>query len=328
MIVSSRVLGTGMSVPDHIITNEYLSSIVDTSDEWIVSRTGMKERRQVSPDQAASDLAIPAARQALDDAGLSATDLDMIIVATVSADTLFPATSCILQDKLGAGKIPAFDISAGCTGAIYGLAIADQLVRASMVKHVLVVGVEVLTKITNWEDRSTCVLFGDGAGAIILGPSDDGSQGMLASYLASDGSKGLTLYMPGGGSRYPPTHETVDKRLHLLYMRGNEIYKTAVNTMYESCRVLLERANLTPRDVDVYIFHQANLRIIESVGKRLEASPDQVFVNIHKYGNTSSASTMMAIHEAKKEGKIRSGSLVLQVAFGAGLTWGGVLWRW
>ncbi len=328
MGVRSRVLGTGMCVPDHIITNEYLATIVDTSDEWITTRTGMKERRQVRPDQAASDLAIPASRAALKQAGLTPRDLDMIIVATISPDTIFPSTACVVQDVLGAREIPSFDISAGCTGAIYALGIADQLMKAGALRYALVIGVEVLTKITNWEDRSTCVLFGDGAGAFVLGPTDEPDHGMMGYHLASDGAKGSTLIMPGGGSKHPATHETVDKRLHYLYMRGNEIYKTAVSTMYQSCMILLKEAQLTPQDVDCFVFHQANLRIIESVGKRLEVSPEKVFVNIQQYGNTSTASTMMAVHEATETGKIKPGSLVLQVAFGAGLTWGGVLWKW
>jgi len=317
-----------MCVPEHVITNEYLATIVDTSDEWIVTRTGMKERRQVRPDQAASDLVIPASRKALEAAGLTARDLDMIIVATISPDTVFPSTACVVQDALETREIPSFDISAGCTGAIYAIALANDLIRAGSVRHVLVVGVEVLTKITNWEDRSTCVLFGDGAGAFVLGPSEDGEHGLVGYHLASDGAKGATLIQPAGGSKHPATHETVDKKMHCLHMRGNEIYKTAVSTMYQSCHVLMERAGLTPQDIDLFVFHQANLRIIESVAKRLEADPEKVFVNIHKYGNTSSASTMMAMHEARESGRIKSGSLVLQVAFGAGLTWGGVLWRW
>ncbi len=323
-----RVLGTGMSVPDEVITNEYLASIVDTSDKWIETRTGMKERRRVRSDQAASDLAVPASLQALGEAGLKPSDLDMIIVATVTPDTLFPSAACIVQNRIGAGHIPAFDISAGCTGAIYSLTFADQFIRSGSCKYVLVIGVELLTKITNWSDRSTCVLFGDGAGAAVVGPSDNGTHGMIGSHLASDGARASMLVMPAGGSRMPATHQTVEDNLHTLHMRGNEIYKTAITTMFQSCQILLERAKLTPQDVDLYVFHQANLRIIESVGKRLEVSPDRVFVNIDRYGNTSSASTMMAMHEAHTEGRIKEGSLVLQVAFGAGLTWGGILWRW
>jgi len=317
-----------MCVPDDVITNDDLSRIVDTSDEWIISRTGMKERRRARRDQAASDLAVPAARQALAAAGITERDLDMIIVATVTPDTLFPSTACLLQERLGAQQIPAFDVSAGCTGAIYALALADHFFFRDQYRHILVVGVEMLTKITNWSDRSTCVLFGDAAGAMILGPSPDGHHGLVGFHLASDGARAHTLHMPAGGSRLPATQETVAGHLHTLHMRGNEIFKTAVNTMYESCRILLESAQLEPRDIDLYIFHQANLRILEAVGKRLGAPPEKVFVNIHKYGNTSSASTLLAIHEARVQGALRPGSLVLQVAFGAGLTWGGILWRW
>ncbi len=327
-LVRARVLGTGMSVPDVVITNDDLAKIVDTSDEWIFTRTGMKERRRVRPDQAASDLAVPASLGALKVAHLTPRDLDMIIVATVTPDTLFPSTSCIIQDRIGARHIPAFDVSAGCTGAIYALSLADQLIRLGTYQHILVVGVEVLTKITNWTDRSTCVLFGDAAGAIVLGPCEDGIHGMLGSHLASDGSGAATLHMPAGGSRMPATSETVHRHLHTLHMRGNEIFKTAVSTMFESCLVLLERSELTAADVDLYVFHQANLRIIEAVGKRLGVPTEKIFVNIHRYGNTSSASTLLAIDEARTQGRIKPGSLVMQVAFGAGLTWGGILWRW
>ncbi len=328
MKTGSKVLGTGMCVPDDIITNEYLSTIVDTSDDWILSRTGMRERRRVKEDQAASDLATPASEQALKEAGISPQDLDLIIVATVTPDTLFPSTACVVQHRIGAGHIPAFDISAGCTGAIYALSIADQFIRAGTYKHVLVVGVELLTKITNWNDRSTCVLFGDGAGAAVVGPSNNSTEGLVGFHLASDGERGPTLHMPAGGSRLPATHDTVEKNLHTLFMRGNEIYKTAINTMSESCGILLREAGLTSEDIDLYVFHQANLRILEAVGKRLRVPPERVFVNIQQYGNTSSASTMMAVHEAREQGRIKPGSRVLQVAFGAGLTWGGILWRW
>jgi 3-oxoacyl-[acyl-carrier-protein] synthase-3 len=317
-----------MSVPDEVITNEYLSTIVDTSDEWIVTRTGMRERRRVRPDQAASDLAIPAARQALENAGLAASELDMIIVGTISPDMLFPATACIVQDKLGARQIPAYDIAAGCTGAIYALSIADRFITSLSCKYILVIGVEILTKITNWSDRSTCVLFGDGAGAMVVGPCEDDEHGLLGYHIASDGARGHTLYMPGGGSRDPASHATVEKNLHTLHMRGNEIYKTAINTMSESCHVLLDRAGLAAKDVDLFVFHQANLRIIEAVGKRLGVPPARNFVNIQKYGNTSTATTMMAVHEAIEEGYLKPGAHMLQVAFGAGLTWGGILWKW
>jgi len=328
MEMRSRALGTGMAVPEQVITNEDLARIVDTSDEWIVTRTGMKERRRARPDQAASDLAIPATLMALEEAQISAKDLDAIIVATVTSDTLFPSTSCVIQDRIGARHIPAFDVSAGCTGAIYALSIADQMIRVGTCRYILVVGVEVLTKITNWTDRSTCVLFGDGAGAVILGPSEDADHGIIAFHLASDGGAGHTLHMPAGGSRLPATHETVDKLLHTLFMRGNEIYRAAVSTMTESCRVLIDRAGLDADDIDLFIFHQANLRIIEAVAKRLKAPSEKVFINIHKYGNTSSASTLLALHEARMEGRLKPGNHLLQVAFGAGLTWGGILWKW
>jgi 3-oxoacyl-[acyl-carrier-protein] synthase-3 len=328
MVLRSRALGTGMSVPAQVITNEDLARIVDTSDDWIVTRTGMKERRRVRQEQAASDLAVPAALQAIEDSQVSPKELDAIIVATVTSDMLFPSTSCIIQDRIGARHIPAFDVSAGCTGAIYALSLADQMIRVGTCKTILVVGVEVLTKITNWTDRSTCVLFGDAAGAVVLGTSNNGEHGILGFHLASDGRGGHTLRMPAGGSRMPASHNTVESRMHTLYMRGNEIFKTAINMMTESCNILTEQANLTPEDVDLFVFHQANLRIIEAVGKRLNLPSEKVFVNIHKYGNTSSASTLLAIHEAKESGRLKRGDLLLQVAFGAGLTWGGILWKW
>ncbi|MFH1143860.1 MAG: beta-ketoacyl-ACP synthase III [Candidatus Eisenbacteria bacterium] len=328
MGLRSRALGTGLSVPAQVITNADLARIVDTSDEWIVTRTGMKERRRVRPDQAASDLAVPAALQALEESGVSPKELDAIIVATVTSDMLFPSTSCIIQDRIGARHIPAFDVSAGCTGAIYALSLADQMIRVGTCRNVLVVGVEVLTKITNWTDRSTCVLFGDAAGAVVLGRSSDEEHGILGSHLASDGRGGHTLRMPAGGSRMPASHETIEKRMHTLYMRGNEIFKTAVNMMTESCNILTEQAKMTPQDVDLLVFHQANLRIIEAVGRRLNVPSEKVFVNIQKYGNTSSASTLLAIHEAWESGRLERGDLMLQVAFGAGLTWGGILWKW
>jgi len=328
MKIRSRVMGTGICVPDQVITNEDLARIVDTSDEWIVTRTGMKERRRVRPDQAASDLAIPAALQALEEADITARELDVIIVATVTPDTLFPSTSCIIQDRIGARQIPAFDVSAGCTGAIYALSLAQQMISAGTAKHILVVGVEVLTKITNWDDRSTCVLFGDAAGAMVLAPTDNDEHGMLAYHLASDGGAGHTLYMPAGGSRMPAGRESVERNLHTLHMRGNELFRPAVSTMSDSVQILVKEAGMTVDDIDLFVFHQANLRIIEAVGKRLHAPREKVFVNIHKYGNTSSATTMLAIHEARQEKKIVPGKVVSQVAFGAGLTWGGILWRW
>ncbi len=328
MTLRTQVYGTGMQVPDHIITNEYLSSIVDTSDEWITSRTGMKERRQVKPEETASDLIVPASIQALENAGITAQDLDMIIVATISSDMIFPAAACLVQNRIGARTIPAFDISAGCTGAIYALTLADQFIRSGACKYILVVGAELLTKITNWTDRSTCVLFGDGAGVMVLGPNREDGHGILGTHLASDGKGAELLCLPAGGSLMPPTHETVEKNLHTLQMKGNEIYKTAINTMSQSVRILIEKEGLSTDDIDLFVFHQANLRIIEAVGKRLGVGADRVFVNIQKYGNTSSASTMMAIHEAISGGRIKKGSNVMQIAFGAGLTWGGIFWKW
>jgi 3-oxoacyl-[acyl-carrier-protein] synthase-3 len=321
------VAGTGSYVPERVLTNADLEKIVDTSDQWITERTGMKERHIAAPDQAASDLAIIACEKALAEARVKPEDLDLIVVGTVTGDMPFPSTGCVLQQRLGATRAAAFDVSAGCTGFIYALSVAREMVLAGAYRTVLVVGVEVLTRITDWTDRSTCVLFGDGAGAAVLKAGKEPDTGILATYLAANGEGGRHLYMPAGGSRQPATHETVDQRLHTCKMNGNAIFKVAVRSMAEAVKRLLDDTGLAVEDVSLLVPHQANLRIIEATARLLKFPPERVFVNIAKYGNTSSATTIIALDEARRGGLAKPGDIVMLVAFGAGLTWGGVVIR-
>ncbi|NQT80231.1 MAG: ketoacyl-ACP synthase III [Candidatus Aminicenantes bacterium] len=322
-----KITGTGIYVPDKILTNADLEKMVDTSDEWIISRTGIRERRVASEDQATSDLAIEAGREALNSAGLKAKDIDLIIVGTSTPDTIFPSTGCWVQKGLGAGNVPAFDISAGCTGFLYGMILAEGLILSGAHKRILLIGSELLTKITNWEDRNTCVLFGDGAGAVVLEESDDES-GILSSYWKADGNLGELLYQPAGGSRIPATDQSVAQHLHYLHMKGNEVFKHAVKKMGEAAVEALKSAGLKKKDVDYLIPHQANMRIIEATGRRLKLPREKVFSNIHKYGNVSVASIPISIHELSEGGKLNKGNIVLMVAFGAGFTWAAVAYRW
>jgi len=319
------IIGIGSYTPPKVVTNSDLEKMVDTSDEWIVTRTGIKERRIAESDVATSDLSFEAAKMALASANLSPKDIDLIIVATVTPDMLFPATACILQDKLGA-ECPGFDLSAGCSGLIYALSVGAQFVANGTYNNVLVVGAEVLSKITDWQDRSTCVLFGDGASAIVLGPVERG--GFRSFVLGADGSGGKLLELPAGGSRLPASYETVSQRLHYIKMNGREVFKFAVKIMGEAALEAIEKAGLTPSDIDLFIPHQANIRIIESAAERLKLSMDRVFINLDKYGNTSSASVGIALHEALLSGRIREGNRVVMVGFGAGLTWGACVLEW
>lgn len=322
-----KITGTGIYAPDKILTNADLEKIVDTSDEWIVTRTGIKERRVASEDQATSDLAIEAGRQALNSAGLKAKDIDLIIVGTSTPDTIFPSTGCWVQKGLGAGNVPAFDISAGCTGFLYGMILAEGLILSGAHKRILLIGGELLTKITNMKDRNTCVLFGDAAGAVVLEESDDES-GMLSSYWKADGNLGELLYLPAGGSRIPATVKSIAEELHYLRMKGNEVFKYAVKRMGEAALEALKSAGLKKEDIDYLLPHQANIRIIEATGRRLKLPREKVFSNIHKYGNVSVASIPISIHELYEEGKLNEGNIVLMVAFGAGFTWAAVAYRW
>jgi 3-oxoacyl-[acyl-carrier-protein] synthase-3 len=321
------IRGVGLAVPEKLLTNSDLEKIVDTTDEWIKTRTGMEVRHIAEEGRDTSDLAAEAVQRALDDAGMTVSDLDAIIVATVTGDMQFPSTACFVQDKLGAKQAAAFDIAAACSGFIYALSIANGLIASGQFRHIAVVGAEILSRITDYEDRATCVLFGDGAGAAIVAPADGSGRGILDTYLRSDGSLHELLYMPGGGTKYPASHKTVDEKYHYIKMEGREVFKYAVTAMGEAAEYILERNGLSGDDVALLIPHQANSRIIEATAKRVKIPPERVFVNIQKYGNTSAASIPIALAEAKQEGRLRPGDLVLLVAFGAGFTWGSALLR-
>jgi len=321
------ILGTGSYVPEKVLTNADLEKMVDTSDEWIVTRTGIRERRIAAPDQAASDLAYEAAQKALCSAGLRGEDLDLIIVATVTPDSFFPSTANILQDRLGARRAAAFDLAAACSGFLYGVVTASQFVRTGAYRYILVVGVDTLSKITNYEDRNTCVLFGDGAGAVIIGPVPEG-YGLLSFELGSDGSGAPLLNMPAGGSRMPASIETVQKKLHTIHMSGQDVFKFAVRIMQTASMNVIEKAGLAPSDIDFLIPHQANYRIIEAAMRRLQLDESRVVINLDRYGNMSSASIPVALDEALQRGRIKDGDRLVLVGFGGGLTWGAAVVRW
>ena len=316
----------GKYIPEKILTNADLEKMVDTSDEWITTRTGIKERHIAAKEEATSDLAIKAAKEALKNAGIKAAELDMIIVATITPDMPFPSTATFVQASLGAKNAICFDISAACAGFIYGITIAQQFIARGTVKNALVIGAETLSRITDWQDRNTCVLFGDGAGAVVLGESK-GSE-ILSAYLGADGSNTGLLNMPGGGSRHPATAQTVQDRMHYVKMDGNALFKIAVTSMADAALKALEKAGLKCAQVNWIIPHQANLRIINAVAKRLGFLNAQVYLNIEKYGNMSSACVAIAFCEAVQEGKIKKGDIVLLDAFGGGLVWGAVIIKW
>jgi 3-oxoacyl-[acyl-carrier-protein] synthase-3 len=310
-----------------VLSNRDLERMVDTTDEWISARTGILERHIAENGVPSSDLAAEASRPALAEAGISPLDIELIIVATVTPDRLFPSTACSLQEKLGASNAAAFDLSAACSGFIYGLTLAKGLIATSVADVVLVVGVETLSKLVDWTDRNTCVLFGDGAGAAVVAPGDS-EKGILATSMGSDGRLGSLLELPGGGSLNPASEETLQNRLHFIKMKGNEVFKNAVRAMGNVAEDALAKAGIRAEDVDLLIPHQANLRIIEATAKRLGVPMEKVFVNVHKYGNTSAASIPMALHEARKEGRVKDGDIVELVSFGAGFTWGAAVIRW
>ncbi|MEW6685166.1 MAG: beta-ketoacyl-ACP synthase III [Candidatus Edwardsbacteria bacterium] len=322
-----KIIGTGSAVPSKVLTNFDLEKIVDTSDEWIRTRSGIRERHIADKETAASDLAAQAAQKALEDAGVSSKEVGLIIIGTVTPDMSFPSTSCMVQDRIGAKEAVCFDISAGCTGFIYGLEVARGIINNNPSKIALVIGVEILSKITDYTDRSTCVLFGDGAGAAVLKATEE-RRGILDTHLGADGSLGYLLYMPGGGSRNPLTHEALDNKMHYLKMAGNEVFKSAVRAMEDSAVKILEKVGWSGKEVSLLIPHQANIRIIEATAKRIGLSMERVFVNIDKYGNTSSASIPIALDEARRQGRIKDGDKIVLVAFGAGFTWGAVAIEW
>lgn len=324
-LLNAAVTGTGAHVPERILTNFDLEKMVDTSDEWIRRRTGMVERRIADENTASSDLGIQAALKAITMAAIDPEEIDLIIVPTVTADMLFPSTACLIQKGIGAVNAGAFDISAGCSGFLYGLVTAEQFIRSGTYRTILVVAAETLSKITDWTDRSTCVLFGDASGAAVLQATNE-DKGIISSYLAADGNfsdYGL-LGMPAGGSRRPTSHETVDKRMHFIKMRGRELFKLGVRAMAEAGMKALEAGNLTGDDVALCIPHQANKRIIDAVAERLGFPEEKMFVNVHKYGNTSSATMAVALDEAIRANVVGPGDIVLIVAFGSGLTWAAI----
>lgn len=321
-------MGTGRAVPDRVLTNAELEKMVDTTDEWITERTGIKERRIAAPDESLSDFALPAAERALESAGISGSEVDMVICATVSPDMSFPATSTLIQDRIGATGAAAFDLSAACTGFVYALGIAAQFLETGWARTALVVGGEVLSKITDWTDRNTCVLFGDGAGAVVLRAAEDDKRGVLGVAMHSDGSLGDLIYLPGGGSQHPQSESVLDQSLNFLKMKGNETFKIAVRSLAEVSDEVLSRNRLSHGEVDWFIPHQANRRIIDAVGQRLEIREGRTYVNIERYGNTSAASIPIALDELNRDGKISPGDVVLLSAFGSGLTWGAGLIRW
>jgi 3-oxoacyl-[acyl-carrier-protein] synthase-3 len=330
MIAPARrvhIIGTGSYTPSRVLTNQDLEAMVDTSDEWIVTRTGIRERRIAEKDQPSSDLATRAALQALESAGITGADLDLIIVGTVTGDRIFPSTACRLQDTLGAKSAYAFDVGAACSGFLYALSVGATHITAGLVNTVLVAGVESLSKITDWTDRNTCVLFGDASGAVVLRGMDR-EGGILATRLHSDGTLVHLLEMPAGGSLRPPSHETVDLRLHVIQMSGNDVFKHAVRSMGDVAVEALEAAGQKTEDLSLLIPHQANIRIIKATAKRLHIPMDKVFVNLDRYGNTSSASVPLALDQARRSGRIRPGDLVEMVAFGGGFTWAASVVRW
>ena len=320
------ITGLGMHVPAKVLTNRDLEKMVDTSDDWIRTRTGIEERRIAPPGTTTSDLAFAAAQQALKQARLKPQDIELIIVATTTPDMLFPSTSCLVQQRLGATQAVCFDLSAACSGSVFAMITAQQYLLNGRYRNALVIGAEVLSSFIDWTDRSTCILFGDGAGACVLQPVKRG--GILATDMGSDGRAADLLYMPGGGSKHPPSHQSVDQRLHFLRMNGTEIFKLAVRRMAESAQRVITTGKIKPERVACFIPHQANVRIIEAVVKRANLPPEKVFMNLQRYGNTSAASNLIALYEAVKTGRIKRGDHAVMVAFGAGLTWGSILLQW
>lgn len=325
--IKSRIIGTGSFLPEKVLTNTDLEKMVDTSDEWITTRTGIKERRIAREDEALSDLAVEASKNAIQMAQIKPEEIDLILVATVTMDQPIPATACFVQDRIGAKNAAAFDFQAGCTGFVYGLSIADQYIKNRTFKTILLIGGEVLSKILDWKDRSTCVLFGDGCGAVIL-RGEKGNKGILSTAIHADGSMADFITMPGGGSRIPASHKSIDDNLHVVKMKGNETFKVAVKRIEGACREALEMANLKPEEVRWFIPHQANTRIINAVAERLGWPPEKLYINIERVGNTSAASIPIALDEVVRDNLVKENDILLFSAFGAGLTWGSSVVRW
>lgn len=324
--MNAGILSTGVDYPEGVLTNADLEKIVETSDEWITTRTGIKQRHKARDDEYTSQFAVRAARQAIERAGISAEDIEIIICATTSPDQILPSTGCLIQKELGAKNAAGMDVFAACSGFLYGITMVESMIRTGQIRHALVIGAEVLTKYVDYTDRSTCVIFGDGAGAAVLGPVEDG-KGILATKILSDGNFEEQLFAPGGGTKLGTTHETIDNRDHFFKMRGNELFKVAVRSMAGISREMLDKAGYTVDDVKLVIPHQANQRITDAVASRLKVPDEKVYSNIAEHGNTSSASIPIALDECLQNGKIQPGDLVLMTAFGGGVTWGGTLVR-
>jgi 3-oxoacyl-[acyl-carrier-protein] synthase III len=324
---NAGIIGIGSFAPEKVLTNSDIEKIVDTTDEWIVTRSGIRERHIIEEGTTASDLAVEAASRALRSAGLSADAIDLVICATLTGDMPFPSTACLVQNRIGAVNAAAFDLQAGCSGWVYSLTVASQFVRAGAYNNVLVVGVDLLSTVTDWTDRSTCVLFGDGAGAAVVGPVEAG-KGVLSTCLGSDGAGGDLLKIDAGGSKLPASEETVRNRQHYIKMNGREVFKFAVRIMGEASIKALDMCGMTPQDVDLFVPHQANIRIIDAAAERLGLCSDKVFVNVERYGNTSAASIPIALDEAYKGGRIKPDDVVVVVGFGAGLTWAAGVLKW
>jgi 3-oxoacyl-[acyl-carrier-protein] synthase-3 len=321
------ITGTGHALPAEVITNADLERLVDTSDEWITSRTGIRERRRARDDEFTSTFAVEASRKALAASGVEAKDLELILCATVCPDMVLPSTACFIQAELGATRAAGFDLTAACSGFLYGLTIAEKFVASGQYRNVLVIGAELLTRYVDYSDRSTCVIFGDGAGAAVVSPVEP-PRGILASRIMSDGTLAEYLYTPGGGTRHPATHDSVDSRLHFIKMRGNELFKVAVRSMYDITVQVLDEVKMTPNDVDLFIPHQANQRITNAVADRLGIGAEKIYANIARIGNTSSASIPIALDECVRSGRLVPGMTVMMTAFGAGVTWGSTVIRW
>ncbi len=324
----SLIVGTGSYSPEKVLTNADLEKVVETNDQWIVERTGIKERHVGAPDQASSDLAYEASKRALEMAGVSAADIDLIVLGTITGDMPWPSTAALLQGRLGNKKAFAFDVSAASSGSLYSLSIADRYVSTGVVKNALVVGVDMLTRIVDWKDRNTCILFGDGAGALVVQPTDDPKRGLQSFHLHTDGSQWAMLHQPGPGSRRPLTQQLVDERGHYLVMAGREVYKFAVRALVDSCREALAANHLSASDVTYVIAHQANKRILDATLERLEIPASKCWMNLEKYGNTSAASVPTTLDEANRAGWFKPGDTILVTAIGAGMAWGAGIIRW
>jgi 3-oxoacyl-[acyl-carrier-protein] synthase-3 len=325
--IRAKIVGVGNYYPEKVLTNHDLEKMVDTSDEWITTRTGIKERRIAADDESTSDMGAKAAKAALKNASMDASEIEMIILATVTPDMNFPSTACFVQQKIKACNAAAVDISAACSGFPYALTMAQALIQNKTYKNIMIVAADKLSSITDWTDRNTCVLFGDGAGACILKPTTS-KNGVLSAYLGSDGRKSDLLYIPGGGSANPITHKMIDEKLHYVKMRGSELFKVAIKEMVNSAETALEKCGMGVDDIDMLVPHQANIRIIKAVGKRLNLKDEQVFTNLELHGNLSAASTITALNEAILTKAIKKDDIVVLSAFGGGLTWGGAVIRW